>query len=140
MQEIDCRSSVSNIINVPLGIWFAKSMITLTRDDTDYGPSWSLAIGSQFKPFPYSFNKIEEVGQSAKAEAFMTFASVLSKQNDIMVRFEEFSSVLSSLQQQISDVQSQLSNISTSYSLESVKEDVIKLQDEVSYLYDKLPV
>ena len=70
-------------INVPMGIWFADNVINL-KGDEKYNTSWSLAIGSQFKPFP-STNEIKsEITNESNSIAFGTFAQILSRQNDLL--------------------------------------------------------
>lgn len=74
--------STSNI-NVPMGIWFADKSIVL-EGDSKYNTSWSLAIGSQFKPFPTSNNINSEITNESNSIAFGTFAQILSRQNDLL--------------------------------------------------------
>lgn len=70
-------------INVPMGIWFADKTIVL-EGDSKYNTSWSLAIGSQFKPFPTSNNINSEITNESNSIAFGTFAQILSRQNDLL--------------------------------------------------------
>lgn len=87
---LPCDDNTGAILNVPYGIWFSKETITLTRDNTQWSPTWSLSIGSQFKPFPY-YNKqqVNEIDQSAKTAAFSTFAQVLTRQNTILDKISD---------------------------------------------------
>ena len=70
-------------INVPMGIWFADKSVVL-EGDSKYNTSWSLAIGSQFKPFPTSNNINSEITNESNSIAFGTFAQILSRQNDLL--------------------------------------------------------
>lgn len=70
-------------INVPMGIWFADKSVVL-ESDSKYNTSWSLAIGSQFKPFPTSNNINSEITNESNSIAFGTFAQILSRQNDLL--------------------------------------------------------
>lgn len=70
-------------INVPMGIWFANKTITL-EGDNKYNTSWSLAIGSQFKPFPTSSFITSEITNESNSIAFGSFAQILSRQNDLL--------------------------------------------------------
>lgn len=74
--------------NVPLGIWFADKTIELDTDNT-YGQSWSLAIGSQFKPLPTSSKVRSDVYKDPNTDAFKTFAQVLVRQNELLDMIEQ---------------------------------------------------
>ena len=101
-------------INVPLGIWFADKTITL-EGDNKYNTSWSLAIGSQFKPFPSS-NLIEsEITNESNSIAFGTFAQILSKQNDLLTYVQ---SENRRLQEQINNLQEEISQLKQLHQLQ----------------------
>jgi hypothetical protein len=69
--------------NVPLGMWFANDYIELVSDNL-YGQSWSLAIGSQFKPLPTEQQLHSDITKTSNAEAFQTFAQILTRQNQLI--------------------------------------------------------
>lgn len=70
--------------NVPYGIWFANETITLKRHKgTNYAPSWSLLIGTQFKPFPNSDKLVQDNGGVSDMAGFATFAQILSRQHKL---------------------------------------------------------
>lgn len=146
MDYIDCKADYSSVINVPYGIWFSKDVITLRRDGTPWSPSWSLAIGSQFKPFPYSETPISEVDQAAKSAAFMTFAQALVRQNKLLSKMNEMSITISYLSNRISDVEANLKSIGTSYNIDGLHTELAYqtayvgnmlayMQEEIDALY-----
>lgn len=90
----------TNYINVPLGIWFADQMVTLTTTNK-YNESWSLVIGSQFKPFPSSQFVENEITNESNSIAFGTFAQILSRQNDL---FTYMTNEIKRLQAQIDEI------------------------------------
>ena len=146
MTVIDCIADYASVINVPYGIWFSKEFITLTRDGTPWSPTWSLAIGSQFKPFPYSQTPISEVDQAAKAAAFMTFAQALVRQNKLLSKINDMSVTISYLSNRISDVEANLKSIGTSYNIDGLHAEMAEhtsyvanmlsyMQEEIDALY-----
>lgn len=130
MTEIDCMSQASSVVNVPYGIWFAKQDITLTRDGTEYSPSWSLVIGSQFKPFPYSATPVSDVDQSDRASAFMTFSQVLVKQNKLIDNMMNITSQIAALNKRVADVESNLKSCGTSYNIDGLHKEIIDVKKE----------
>ena len=133
MNEIDCMIDASAIVNVPYGIWFSKEVITLTRDNTEYSPSWSLAIGSQFKPFPYSSTPISEVDQSDRASAFMTFSQILVRQNKLLSKMMNMTTQIAALNKRVADVESNLKSTGTSYNIDGLHKEIIDVRNEFSY-------
>lgn len=98
-------------INVPYGIWFANEPIILKRSNfKQYAPSWSLLIGTQFKPFPNSEYLYADVNSGSKMAGFATFSQILSRQNEILNGLLEYKQTINNLQNQ---VETQLSAIST---------------------------
>lgn len=89
--------------NVPLGIWFADKTITLDTN-TRYGQSWSLAIGSQFKPLPTSSNVMSDITKQSNVEAFNTFAQVLSRQNELLTTLENINKRIDDLTRQVNSI------------------------------------
>ena len=136
LQSIDLTKSISNILytkNVPLGIWFADEKITLKKDsDTGFSPSWSLLIGSQFKPFPYS-NKIDStMSISSNADAYATFSQIMSKQNDILDKFTTLSYNMTNITNRINNIESQLKHIGTSYTIDSLHKELLTFEKETN--------
>lgn len=96
--------------NVPLGIWFADDNINLKVDKT-YGQSWSLAIGSQFKPLPTSPQVRSDVYKDPNTDAFKTFAQVLVRQNELLDTIEKQNVIIYNLTQRLGEVEDRLEAI-----------------------------
>lgn len=129
--KINLIDSVSNNLytkNVPLGIWFADNCTTITieRDsDTGYVPTWSIAIASQFKPFPYSKNIPQETSTNLSSNSFATFSQILCDQNRLSYLFTDLSTQLNNIQTQINDITSQLNHLGTSYTIDGLHKEII---------------
>lgn len=93
--------------NVPLGIWFADDNINLKVDKT-YGQSWSLAIGSQFKPLPTSPEVRSDVYKDPNTDAFKTFAQVLVRQNELLDTIEKQNIVIYELHERVSALEQKM--------------------------------
>ena len=132
METIPCSNDNSSIINVPYGIWFAKNRVLLSRDGTPWSPSWSLAIGSQFKPFPYSEVPVSEVDQSAKTAAFMTFAQTLTRQNELLDKMSYMMNVINNINERIDDIDANLKSCGTSYNIDGLHLEMADLKSYVS--------
>ena len=96
--------------NVPLGIWFADDNVNLKVDKT-YGQSWSLAIGSQFKPLPTSPQVRSDVYKDPNTDAFKTFAQVLVRQNELLDTIEKQNVIIYNLTQRLGEVEDRLEAI-----------------------------
>ena len=96
--------------NVPLGIWFADDNVNLKVDKT-YGQSWSLAIGSQFKPLPTSPQVRSDVYKDPNTDAFKTFAQVLVRQNEFLDTIEKQNVIIYNLTQRLGEVEDRLEAI-----------------------------
>jgi hypothetical protein len=94
-----------------MGIWFADKTITLEGDDK-YNTSWSLAIGSQFKPFPSSSLITSEITNESNSIAFGSFAQILSKQNDLISYVQSENKLL---QEQIDSLKIEIDNLKQLY-------------------------
>lgn len=136
--EIDCMADASAVINVPYGIWFSKETITLTRDNTEYSPAWSLVIGSQFKPFPYSSTPISEVDQSDRTAAFMTFSQILIRQNQLLNKMMNMTTQISALNKRVADVESNLKSTGTSYNIDGLHKEIIDVRKDCSYMLTQM--
>ena len=96
--------------NVPLGIWFADGNVSLKVDRT-YGQSWSLAIGSQFKPLPTSPEVRSDVYKDPNTDAFKTFAQVLVRQNELLDTLEKQNIIIFNLTERLAEVEDRLETI-----------------------------
>lgn len=122
--------------NVPLGIWFSgKEPIVLSRQDTEYDPSWSLLLSSQFKPFPYSDKSPTEIDSSDKTLAFNTFAEVATRQNKIIDKFEDLSTEMSTLKTEHANILSRLKSIGTIDNIDDLCKQITDLKTD---LYAKI--
>lgn len=122
--------------NVPLGIWFSgKEPIVLSRTDTEYDPSWSLLLSSQFKPFPYSKKSPTEIDSSDKTLAFNTFAEVATRQNKIIDKFEDLSNENIKLKKEHQDILSRLKSIGTIDNIDDLCKQITDLKTD---LYAKI--
>lgn len=122
--------------NVPLGIWFSgKEPIVLSRQDTEYDPSWSLLLSSQFKPFPYSDKSPTEIDSSDKTLAFNTFAEVATRQNKIIDKFEDLSTEMSTLKTEHASILSRLKSIGTIDNIDDLCKQITDLKTD---LYAKI--
>ena len=121
--------------NVPLGIWFSgKEPITLSRQDTEYDPSWSLLLSSQFKPFPYSDKSPNEIDDSSKADAFMTFYQILARQNKIIDKFNDLSKQVLELNNKLNDVIGNLKSLGTTSNIDGLHLEIVELQKQINEL------
>ena len=96
--------------NVPLGIWFADDNVNL-KVDRNYGQSWSLAIGSQFKPLPTSPEVRSDVYKDPNTDAFKTFAQVLVRQNELLDTIDKQNFIIYSLTERLSVVEDRLETL-----------------------------
>ena len=96
--------------NVPLGIWFADDNVNL-KVDKNYGQSWSLAIGSQFKPLPTSPEVRSDVYKDPNTDAFKTFAQVLVRQNELLDTIDKQNFIIYSLTERLSAVEDRLETL-----------------------------
>ena len=110
--EVSDEDNIYNppyVSNVPYGIWFSTTpMINLSRDaKKNYAPTWSLVIGSQFKPFPYMNQIPNEVDRDGLTQAYMTFAEVLKNQNNLIDKIDKIMQSVNKLSQRIDDLEYQ---------------------------------
>ncbi len=121
--------------NVPLGIWFSgKEPITLSRQDTEYDPSWSLLLSSQFKPFPYSDKSPNEIDDSSKADAFMTFSQILTRQNKIIDKYNDLSKQVLELNNKLNDIIGNLKSLGTTSNIDGLHLEIVELQKQINEL------
>ena len=113
--------------DLPLGIWIyadkeEDTFITLERDtETGMFPSWSLLISTQFKPFPYSNQIVNNGNSSLLGNSFSTFSEVLTRMNLVLDKFNDIESTLQALSLKMQEINSQLNNIGTEANIEELK-------------------
>lgn len=95
--------------NVPLGIWFADKNIELITDEK-YGQTWSLVIGSQFKPLPTSPKVRSDIYKDSSSDAFKTFAQILTRQNELLDKIESYNKILNDMNKRLIYLESKLKN------------------------------
>lgn len=133
-------------INIPLGIWFADDLITLKRDgNTGYAPSWSLVLSSQFKPFPYSEQLTADgteglQGIAYTEGAYVTFAQILARQNEMISNFSQLSAQIASLSSKIEAVDSKINQIGTSYAIDGIHKEMILFKNQITNLLEQYGV
>lgn len=98
---------------IPYGIWYSGVKPIILNKNTNIQtssfaqPVWTLTLSSQFKAFPYTLRtdptdkQINNIEINNKER---TFAEILSAQNHIMDRFDEYNKQLSILQQEIQNL------------------------------------
>ena len=121
--------------NMPLGIWFSGPQPVSLKSDlsTGFSPSWSLSLSSQFKPFPTSDYMPSEMTSDAKKEAYCTFAQILSRQNEVLDKFEDMYKIMNKLSERISSLESVTGSVLTSYNLDTFKTDIMDFKNQVTY-------
>ena len=138
IETIDLRDDAYRK-NVPLGIWFADDPIILKKDlKTGFAQTWSLVISSQFKPFPYAKMQVNETNDMSNSNAFPTFAMVLSKQNEILEKFNYLESLIISQQKQIDGMQAQIKNTLSATNVDNIKKNFMKYQYDMTEKFNKL--
>jgi hypothetical protein len=133
--DIDCAC------NVPLGIWFANKTISLERDiKTGYTPSWSLLIGTQFKPFPNSNMLTTDITNNAEQiiKPYSTFAEILHKQNDVINLISKYNVIINDLNNKIKKLENSLSKIADLEEINSLKNEMKELINKFNSTDDKI--
>lgn len=128
--KFDALNNVLYNKNVPLGMWFSGyEPVKLAKDSTTgYAPSWSLLIGSQFKPFPYSSSIPSEISNDSKANAYPTFAMVMSRQNEMIDKMESLMVQFAEVRNRLDQVESQLNMIGTIHNIDSIHKEFIAFE------------
>ena len=126
--SIDYSSKELRSINNPMGIWFSDEVIELKRDkESKYAPSWSITISSQFKPFPYSGQYLNnDITSIDNQQAFQTYAQILARQSTLNYELSNISSRLTKLEQTVS----RLNNLST----QSINEKLLEYDTVIKEL------
>ena len=111
-----------------MGIWFSDEVIELKRDkESKYAPSWSITISSQFKPFPYSGQYLNnDITSTDNQQAFQTYAQILARQSTLNYELSNISSRLTKLEQTVS----RLNNLST----QSINEKLLEYDTVIKEL------
>lgn len=134
--SMDLTLGTDSIIkNIPLGLWFSGPQdVTLKADlVTGFSPTWSLSLSSQFKPFPNSTYMPSEITQDAKKEAYMTFAQILSRQNEILDKVSDLYKSFSSLSNRMSTIESSMGAVLNSYNLDNFRKEYADFKNDVTY-------
>lgn len=128
------------IKDLPLGIWFKPDIpIVLKKDsETGFSQSWSLVVSSQFKPFPYSKKLPSEISNESKSNSFATFAMVLSKQNEILEKFNELEKIIRSNSKRISNLESKMNNIGTQSNIDGLYTKMATYKQELDANYNEV--
>lgn len=126
--NIDYSSKELRSINNPMGIWFSDELIELKRDkESKYAPSWSITISSQFKPFPYSGQYLNnDITPTDNQQAFQTYAQILARQSTLNYELSNISSRLTKLEQTVA----RLNNLST----QSINEKLLEYDTVINEL------
>ena len=126
--SIDYSSKELRSINNPMGIWFSDEVIELKRDkESKYAPSWSITISSQFKPFPYSGQYLNnDITSIDNQQAFQTYAQILARQSTLNYELSNISSRLTKLEQTVT----RLNNLST----QSINEKLLEYDTVIKEL------
>lgn len=130
----DTSSSEQMIQNVPLGIWFSgpKNVKLYVDPSNNNCATWSLSLASQFKPFPASDMMPNEITNDAKKDAYMTFAQVLTAQNEMMSKISVTMNNLSYLSSRLTDVESKINSVLTAYNLDDFRKEYQELENSIS--------
>jgi len=125
--------------NIPFGIWITDDPVVLTIDNnTQYVPSWSLMITSQFKPFPYS-KTITDTIQNKNLHAFNTFASILAEQAKITDLIYDMSNQIKTMSIELDKIKTRINEssiISNSFNL--IKDQMTQLEQNMGVKMENL--
>lgn len=125
-------SDTGYVKNVPMGIWFSETPVELKRDvKTNYSPSWSLVLSSQFKPFPYSQKIPGEISQNNIKDGYATYAQILIRQNKLLDKLESVISQINDLHKRVDQIESKL-NVGSSYSVDKMKTELINFENHIT--------
>lgn len=129
------------IINQPMGIWFSPDFkpIVLERDDTTgYMPSWSLVLGSQFKPFPASkLLAMDENETDHTVEIHNTFAEILAKQTNVLDSFMNVTAQISDIRNDVVMLESKMNNIASQSMIDDLTVRINSLETLINNLTQK---
>jgi hypothetical protein len=103
-------NNVSDVKEIPLGIWITKTPIVLKRKESTfygYNPSWSLSIATQIKPFPSS--DLLQVETTDAADVIITQQNF----SELFKKISELTKISLNNQKQIIKLNKDLSIINT---------------------------
>jgi len=124
---------------VPIGIYFSEKPIILDSSSTNYSSNWSLLISTQFKPFPYSFNIInDETTPNAIKDAYITFAEILSKQTNYVDLLNKYNELMINLQNKVNKLESIINNMGTQQNIEDLYTKVMDIEKTTIKNYNTL--
>lgn len=138
--EYDKKSSKQMIQNVPLGIWMSgpTDVVLQVDDEGKNGVSWSLALASQFKPFPASSMVPSEISADSKKDAFMTFAQILTKQNELITSMADTLKTISTISDRLNKVESAVSSVLTTANIDDFTKRYLDFTKDVTIQIDAL--
>lgn len=130
---INLGTSEENKVNIPLGVWFADETVKLNRDvNNNYAPAWSLILSSQFKPLPYSKSLLNDtVADVYNANAYQTFAQVLTRQNELLDMFNVVNDNIARLNNRIESLETRINNIGTRASIDDLHIEMVNFKNEI---------
>ena len=134
--NIQLNDSTAYIKNVPLGMWLPNKSIELTKTGTLY-PTWALTIGSQFKPFPYSNNNVDEISNTINTNAFATFAQVASRQNKIMESLLKIMNDMYVVTERLNTIESKVNRLVTKDNTDALHLEIQNMHDEMENEMDE---
>lgn len=122
---------------VPLGIWFSGiNCVTIKRDHiSQYSSTWSLCLSSQFKPFPYSTYMPSEITNTSKSDAYLTFAQILTKQNDLIDTMSNLNLNLIDMSQRLNVIEKKISSLGTTYNMDKFE---LEINDFKTYINNQI--
>ena len=124
---------------VPIGMYFSEKPIILEGSSSNYSSNWSLLISTQFKPFPYSLNIInDETTPNAIKDAYITFAEILSKQTNYVDLLNKYNELMINLQNKISKLESIINNMGTQQNIEELYAKVMDIEKTTIKNYNTL--
>lgn len=105
---------------VPYGIWWSGyTPVTLDRSNSE-NPQWTLTLSQQFKPFPYSWNKLDAndnrgnlyygTDKEYSTPIHDTFAQILSRQNNAIDKIMEQDKTITELRSEIEALKTIIKN------------------------------
>ena len=74
----------------------------------------------------------DEITSSAKADAFMTFAQILTRQNEMIDKMSALFNSVNDLNSRLSSIESNLASKGTSYNIDNLHKDMIDYQQYIN--------
>lgn len=115
---------------VPYGLWTTEYPVELKRDpETKFGQSWSLVIGTQFKPFPNSNYLVTDEYVNDTTKSFSSFAYILSNQNQLIDQIKQYSYICSSLREKVIDLEKKVNTEISDTKIKELEKQITDLRD-----------